>query len=120
MGFSFTRKKDNSALINNAKQKFVTNLTDYLEWNKKQSKQYRVIVEKTLDATVDSFSIKDGKIIADIGYTGNNFEKADNYINQILKDLSPKQFKEFQTISLYTISYLETVCSVHANCLLRN
>lgn len=116
MGFSFTRKKDNSALINNAKQKFVTNLIDYLEWNKKQSKQYRVIVEKTLDATVDSFSIKDGKIIADIGYTGNNFEKADNCINQILKDLSPKQFKEFQTISLYTISYLETVCSVHANC----
>ncbi len=116
MGFSFTRKKDDSALINNAKQKFVTNLIDYLEWNKHQSKQYGVIVEKTLDATVDSFSIKNGQIIADIGYTGNNFEKADNCIKQILKDLPPKQFKEFQTISLYTISYLETVCNVHANC----
>lgn len=116
MGFSFTRKKVDSVLINNAKQKFVTNMIDYLEWNKKQSKQYRAIVEMTLDTIVDSFSIKDGKIIADIGYTGNNFEKADNCINQILKDLPPKQFKEFQTISLYTISYIETVCSVHANC----
>jgi hypothetical protein len=114
MGLSFS-KKDDSVLINNAKQKFVTNLIDYLEWNKNQSKQYRAIVEKTLDATVDSFSIKNGKIFVDIGYTGNNFEKADNCINQILKDLPPKQFKEFQTISLYTISYLETVCSVHAN-----
>jgi len=57
-----------------------------------------------------------GKIFVDIGYAGNNFEKASNCIYQILKDLPPKQFKEFQTISLYTISYLETVCSIHDNC----
>ena len=116
MGFSFTRKKDDSALINNAKEKFVTNLIDYLEWNKNQSKQYRTIVEKTLDVIVDSFSIKDKKVFADIGYFGNNFEKADNCIRQVSENLPPKQFKEFQTISLYTISYLETVCGVHANC----
>jgi hypothetical protein len=116
LGFSFSRKNNDSVLIDNAKQKFVTNLADYLEWDKNQLKQYRSIIEKILDATVDSFLIKDKKVFADIGYTGNSFEKADKSIRQISQNLPPKQFKEFQTVSLYTISYLETVCSVHADC----
>ncbi len=111
----FFGKKDDFVLINNAKQEFVANLIDYLGWDKNQVKQYRTIIEKMLDATVDSFSVEKGQVFADLGYTGTNFEKADDCIRQILQDFSPKQLKEFQTVSLYTISYLETVCNVHVN-----
>lgn len=113
MGFGFFRKKDDSVLIDDAKEKFLKNLINYFSWNRTDEEQYYMIVKKTLENNVEEFYVNDGAVMASLGYSGTNFEKAEQCVHDILRDFPPERNSELQAVILMTISYLETVCSIH-------
>ncbi len=132
LDFGFFKKKDDYKIINEAKEKFVDNVIDFLkEVNKDEhllnnvidlvkrnnsiKEQYENIVKETLETAVEEFTVEDGRPLAILGYTNTNFNNAEKCLHKILREYPSELEEDYRFVIFFTISYLETVCRNYSN-----